>query len=81
LEKTKDDVPPAAYANEALRIQEMWARKVSEQYIYEAQRLVQFANKTSTNSWSPIFPTTTPSDTSSRPSARQKSQDAGKSGK
>ncbi len=81
LEKTKDDVPPAAYANEALRIQETWARKVSEQYIYEAQRLVQFANKTSTNSWSPIFPTTTPSDTSSRPSARQKSQAAGKSGK
>lgn len=80
LEKTRDDISSATYANEAMRIQQTWARKVSEQYIYEAQRLVQFANKTSTNSWSPILPTASPNETSGRPSAGRKNQ-AARSGK
>lgn len=80
LEKTRDDISSATYANESIRIQETWARKVSEQYIYEAQRLVEFANKTSTHSWSPIFPAASPNQTSGKPSAGRKSQ-AGRSGK
>ncbi len=55
LEKASENLPSATYANEVIRIQETWARKVSEQYMYEAERLVQFASQTSSNSWSPIL--------------------------
>ena len=55
LEKARESLPSATYPNKAIRIQETWARKVSEQYIYEAERLVQFASRTSSNSWSPIL--------------------------
>jgi len=48
-------MPAGHYAAESIRIQQAWARKVSERYMHEAQRLVELANQTSSNSWSPIL--------------------------
>jgi len=55
LEKAAGSLPPTQYAAETIRIQQAWARKVSERYMHEAQRLVDLANETSNNSWSPIL--------------------------
>jgi hypothetical protein len=55
LEKAYDKLPPTQYAAETIRIQQAWARKVSERYMHEAQRLVELASETSSNSWSPIL--------------------------
>jgi hypothetical protein len=55
FEKAAEQLPSARYATETIRIQQAWARKVSERYMQEAQRLVELAQETSENSWSPIL--------------------------
>ncbi len=54
-EESRDALLSCRDMSEAVRIQQAWARKVSERYICEAQRLVELASETSSNSWSPIL--------------------------
>lgn len=77
-EESRDALLSCKDMSEAVRIQQAWARKVSERYICEAQRLVELASETSSNSWSPILAQTReatvkakPKSTAAKPKASQ----------
>ena len=55
LERTRQKIGAGKAASEAIRIRDAWARKISERYTSEAQRLVELARATTEHSWSPIL--------------------------
>ena len=76
-EESRDALLSCNDLSEALRIQQAWARKVSERYICEAQKLVEMASETSSNSWSPLLagakePATKPKTKQRTPSSKPK---------